>query len=109
MTGVQTCALPISHGVHPLIGGAAVDEKRPRGHQCDQHMAVDWHVVPASNPLLVIAAQLPGVVLRHVINGFAPIAAGEGRSRLAADSGKRGKLHEIAPRFGDAAGIRVKG
>src|SRR5215475_3219004 len=60
--------------IGPLIGRTPSDENEPRGAEGDQHVRVDGHVVPSSDVLLQIVGELPREVLRHVVNGFAPIA-----------------------------------
>jgi hypothetical protein len=53
-------------------------------------MRVDRHVVPAADIFLKVTGELPREVLRHVIDGLAPVTARQRRAHLAGTRGKDG-------------------
>src|SRR5215471_20171769 len=69
--------------IGPLIGRASSVKDGPWSTEGDQHVRGDGHVVPSSGVLLEIAVELPREILRHVVNGFAPIAPRQRGTHLA--------------------------
>ena len=72
----------LMYGMQYMIAGAYA-------YQCDQHVRVDGHLVPAARPLLQRRRELPGKVLRHVVDRLAPVAARQGGSHFTGAARKR--------------------
>ncbi len=82
----------------------AVDVDRPRGAERDQHVLIHRQLVPPADPLLEVAGELPGEVLRHVVERLAPVAADQRRAHLAGDDREHGR-HALVLRGGPEDGL----
>src|SRR5262249_45415286 len=65
----------------------------------NKHVLIYGQVVPAANVLLDVAGELPWEVLRHVVEGFAPVPANQGRAHFTRDHREDGS-HTLVLRSG---------
>ena len=81
-------------------------QKRVRGrHQGHQHVAIDRHVVPPANPLLVVARELKREILGHIVHRLTPVAAGQcgaGFATATRESGGDALILRGGPKDGPA-------